>query len=589
MDNGDVSKQRQPRRKKRHTLPRMRSSSRRKQQTLTQMDFVSFNSADLEDYDLDYILETDSHEVSIKNQTPSMPRTQSVKFKTEDDYATHNDKDATYQDRDHARPMKKRRKNRAQSLEPPKVYTTVQTRSSSRRISSYTETPNTTGSPVFQSEAASDTRERSIPHDVDASQTGSGTPPQGIPPANTRTSFPDAEQSQVVLKSDAIRMPPPPFTPHKQRLKEIPSSQSPPATPWSTKSTIALKSATQSPLQQKSANASKSAYTVSVRRKMQLRSALEIEDTFREDDKENLDSMPTTISSTLNQRRTPALSTRRPLQHMISSAGTEREVMADLAEITSAATSSIAEQRSCFEVATEIGDSELEEVGREIVNVHNVHRLEAHETGLEDDSTLSNIANIGEQEVVSPIKHTSDDRFEPESQLYDSLLGPIQRVERSRSQSTVSTILITPIKTSARPDIQFDPTTPCRSSIPNSFFDEAALQLQADLTKSTQPAFTNSTTGRKSDALDEPQSSPTLHRSQRDTRTPRSSRSVQRALELSVTKGRAHRGVDLGVLAGWKRMTESQRLDDSLLQDSIGVETMWDLDLEPDLDTQRSL
>ena len=54
-------------------------------------------------------------------------------------------------------------------------------------------------------------------------------------------------------------------------------------------------------------------------------------------------------------------------------------------------------------------------------------------------------------------------------------------------------------------------------------------------------------------------------------------------------KGGAHRGVDLGVLAGWRRMTESQRLNDSLLQESLGVENMWglDLDLEPDLDVIR--
>ena len=588
MDNGDVSEQRPPTRKKRHT-PRNHSSSRQKQQTLTQMDFVSFNNPDLEDYDLEYVAETDFSEAPIKDEMPSMPHTQRVVFKTEDDYTLHNEEDATYQDIDHGRHSKRRRRTRAQSLEAPQIYTRVQTRSSSRRISSNGENLHEIGNPVSYPASSLDMRERSIPRDDGASQTESEIYRlNSLPIIDTQTSSPNAKESQIIPDSDAMRMPPP-CTPHKQKLKEIPSSQSPPATPWSIKSRALVKSATQSPLQQKSANAPKSIYVPSVQRKKQPRLALEIEETpDDDDDKENRSAMSITISPILNPRRTPASSARRPLQRVVSSSGSEREVMADLARITSAATSSIAELKSLVEVAPEISDSDGEELERELGNHDDERRLEERrETSCESEPIMPDLVDTGKEEVAPPIENTLEYGSESESQPYDSLLGPIRRVERTRSQSTVSTVLITPIKTGTLSKVLSDPTTPCQS-LPNPAFDGASLELQADLAKSTQVVLTSSTTDSRSGALDEPQDSPSTHRSRRETRTPRSSRSIQRALERSVAKSANKRGVDLGILAGWRRMTESQRLNDSLLQDSLDVENAWDLDLELELDTQRS-
>ena len=578
-DNGNSSKERQPRRKKRHT------SSRRKQQTLTQMDFVSLNNPDLEDFDLEYVVATDSHEIPMKNETHDAPPTRKVEFRTEAEYTPHNEEDSTYQETGHERPSKKRRKIRAQCFEPPQVYSGVQTRSSSRRISNYIENPPGAGGVVSQSEPSPDTRGPSFHRDEDVSQTEPDIHRLGVlPHTDPQTSSLKAKESQVVPDSDAIRMPPP-RTPHKQKLKEIPSSQSPPATPWSIKSRISLKSPTQSPLHQKSVNATKSNCIASVRRKIQSRS--EMEDAYNEDDKENKGSASTAVSPTGHRRRTPASTARLPLQHVISSNATERDVMADLATTTSAAASSIAEQNSLMEVATEIDDSDRERLSRGIVNFDDEGRSEKHRTSLEGHSTLSNTADPREQEAVSSIDHASDNGYELESQPFDSLLGPVQRVERTRSQSTVSTVLLTPTKTSNRLEARSDPTTPCRG-LPKSILDSASLQLQTDLSKATQQPLTSSTTNSTAEGLNEPQESPTPRRSRRETQTPRSSRSVQRALELSVTKPANHRDVDLGVLAGWKRMTESQRLNDSLLQDSLGVESQWDVDLEPELDTQLS-
>ena len=337
MEAEVASKSRQPNRQKRHTLPRARSSSRRKQQTLTQMDFVSLNNADLEDCDLEYVAETDSHESPTKNETCSIFRSYRVKLKTEDKYDLQNGEDATYQNIDPGRPTKKRRRTRTQSCEIYQVYTTVQTRSASRRISSYIDNPHETGGPGSRIESAFDTREQLFSRNLETSQISSEVRATGRrSPNNTQMPFPKARQSQVVPDSDVNRMPPP-CTPHKERLKEIPFSQSPLATPWSIKSRSVLKSATQSPLQQKSANAPKTVYHTASQRKVQPRPMLEGEDIFREDDKENRDTRPISISPLSNRRRTPALSARRLLQCVTSSGETEEGLLADYGATTSAA------------------------------------------------------------------------------------------------------------------------------------------------------------------------------------------------------------------------------------------------------------
>ena len=80
-------------------------------------------------------------------------------------------------------------------------------------------------------------------------------------------------------------------------------------------------------------------------------------------------------------------------------------------------------------------------------------------------------------------------------------------------------------------------------------------------------ALTSPTTNHVPEALNKHQDSPSLRQSQLETHTLRSSRFIQRVLEFSVTKSANDRGVDVGVLARCRKMTERQGLNDNLLQD----------------------
>ena len=584
-------RERLPTRKKRQTLPRSRSSSRRKQQTLTQMDFVSFTTPDLSEFDLEYIQENESHGASAKTKTPSVPERPGMEFQMAKTYSQHVKKeDSTHKDACFARPLKRQCRKSAQPSEAPLVYSRVQTRSSTKRKLRANELSHEMGStfappaPTLPASTliafGTDERGVAVSRTIDTDQPESELAHLGD--SSLSISLQASSASNPGIRQDAqsskkIQMLPP-CTPRKQKLEEVPSSQSPPATPWSITSRASCKSAIQSPLQQKSANAAKLSRLSSLRRKALPYPTLEIQDTL-DDDKENHGVSSILATPVRQPRRSATQSARQPLQRTTLVSGTNREAMAELARITSAATSSTAEPKSRSEIGAEVEDSDGGE-GLEGELGSKRYKLQAEaERQTSFERVLYPPDDMDIEEALLVTLAPPSETMTNSGALSKTGTSGLDYRDQALGQDAVSPDPTPSSNRSNLSNVVSNPTTPNRT-VCNFESDEVTAQPFLDRSKFPRSSLSNSMAQADLEPIAGPQGSPSPIRLLRETTVLTSSSSMQRGLDTNLLNNGTQKGVDLGLLAGWMRPTESQRLADSLLRDSLDIENAWDLDTE---------
>ena len=541
------------------------------------MDFVSFHTADLNDIGLEYLAEGGTQDASVERETPSLLKSYKSKSETKGiDTQCVGAEDSTYYDVDCIRPSKRRRKMSAHINEAPIVYSRVQTRSSTKGESRRGGTPRENDNVSLY---VSNTAEKNLPwvQDTDQPEREVG-PSEDNPLLKTREASLGSHTKNIhdAHTYDAMRMPPP-CTPKKQRLKEIPSSQSPPATPWSATSRATCKSAMQSPLQQKSANVARPFLPPS-RYKIHPPPMLEIQDTFDEDDKENRGTSSIGPTPAKHSLRISSPLCRLPLQQTRSASGRNGATIPDLAVIASAAPSSTV-------AASEIGDSDAsDELIEGFDSKHSELQVEMTlPIGEESPSTSSSVTDI-EEELLIPTASASGKTAEPRALKVLQIPRLDPGIDKELGQSKTfpnSTPLVKKITPSS---ISLNPRTP-RRTYREPGLNEDTKQLHLEPSEVAQPTVLDRISNSISEFPGGDQSSPSPIRTRKEIPDFPTSSFTQRLVDTDLAKD-ATPVVDLGVLVGWRRLTESQRLADSLLRDDLNVENTWELDTAAD--TQRS-